>query len=99
MITSHTISTSTPQVGQTTSLLSSSTATKTSAQPPVQRLHGVVKFYDANKGFGYIVSNGWQYYFDALAIRAGRPKSGDAVTFVPFKPQNRSWNAFDVVVV
>jgi cold shock CspA family protein len=49
-----------------------------------------VKFYDANKGFGYIAGDdGWDYYFDAVAIRSGRPKTGNRVTFEPvIKPRS-----------
>jgi cold shock CspA family protein len=44
---------------------------------------GTVKFFDRNKGFGFIIgNNGQDYFFRSSFVNGDMPKKGDAVSFV-----------------
>jgi cold shock CspA family protein len=48
------------------------------------RIGGRVKFFDATKGFGYIVADaGGEYFFNGNSFRCNAPNRGDRVEFQP----------------
>lgn len=50
------------------------------------KIRGIVKWFNIDKGFGFIASNGEDYFVHASALKEGRFKSlneGDKVLFKP----------------
>jgi cold shock CspA family protein len=48
------------------------------------RIEGRVKFYDATKGYGYIIADsGAEYFFNTNGFRGDAPTKGDRVAFDP----------------
>ena len=70
-----------------------------SADPAAERETGTVKWFDANKGYGFVVrANGEEIFVHHRAIRPGDGRKltdGQAVRFVAVE-RSRGWQAEDV---